>query len=227
MKSHCNALQKCNQKRASDGATAKSHRPNRNSRSVHEVATFRVDSKNGKVTRQNHDWQRKHSQSKQATMIGSSTSGRFAALGDDSDEEVEAVQQIQRMPSLGSRPLPAPLPYGKMMKRVASKPEPLVIRMEPKTVQPSEPKPAAPKSAMKSPPKWASVVAPSQKVDKAVTFNFADDFTDLDWADEAEDNKDDVTVETPEWAMSAGEKAAKQKQGIAALQAEIADGWDD
>ena len=227
LKSHCHLLKKRNQKRASDCVTAKAHRHNRDRMSVHEVASFRVDSRNGKVSRQDRDWQRKHSQSKEATNIGSSTSGRFAALGDDSDEEVESVQQTQRMPSMGSRPLPAPLPYGKMMKRVAAKPEPLVIRMEPKTVQPSEPKPAAPKSAIKSPTKWASVVAPSQKADKAVTFNFTDDFADLDWADEAEDHQDDVTVETPDWAMTAEEKAAKQKDSIAELQAEIADAWDD
>ena len=57
-------------------------------------------------------------------------------------------------------------------------------------------------------------------------FDFAADFADLDWADVVEDNQDDA-VETPEWAMSAVEKAAKQKKGIAALQAEVADGWDD
>ena len=34
----------------------------------------------------------------------------------------------------------------------------------------------------------------------------------IDWADEAEDHQDDVTVETPDWAMSAEEKAEKQKR---------------
>ena len=51
MKSHCHLLQKRNQKRAVDGATAGAHRPSHDRKSVHEVATFRVDSRNGKITR--------------------------------------------------------------------------------------------------------------------------------------------------------------------------------
>ena len=97
MKSHCHALQKRNQKRASDGATAKAHRHNRDRKSVLEVASFRVDSRNGKVTRQDRDWQEKHSQHKKATAIATTTVGRFAALGDDSDDEVHTLQQTQRM----------------------------------------------------------------------------------------------------------------------------------
>ena len=230
LKSHCHLLKKRNQKRSADSATAKTFRPDRKSKTFQDVATFRVDTRISKVTRQDREWQQKHQISSDASSVSSSTAGRFAVLHDASDDELDTVRDTQRMPSIGSKPLPAPLPYGKMMKRVA-------VAQEPPKTETFAVKPAKksvtfvlPKIVQK--PVEKPVEKPAEKPETKImeapaVFNFTDDFADLDWADEAEENCDDVTVETPAWAMSAEEKATKQKESISALQAEIADGWDD
>ena len=221
MKSHCHILKKRNEKRNQDRETAKEYRAKPSSRTFSEYV--KIDASK-KVSSNDDEWQKKHTQQSSGPET-SSYSGRFAALDDDSDDEVQKLHDTQRMPAIGGKTLPPPLPYGKMMKRVTS------VQQVPKANTISEiPQKKSvsfhlPKIETKPIAKLETKPEPKESI-KAL--DFATDFDDLDWADECEKNQDEVVVETPSWAMSDDEeKSAKIKENIFALQSEIADGWED
>ena len=171
--------------------------------------------------------QQRHSQNTRPSSQLQTGSGRFAALAYDSDEE-QPVVESQKFPSISSKPLPKPLPYGRMISRTtkAQAPPPLVLRTP--TVSVAQPKPVA---AATKPTKRVSFAETAKseapkKPAEPVVFDITSDFAD-DWADMVEDDQSSSNVATPDWAMSEEEKAAKQRDSISALQDEMATGWED
>ena len=190
-----------------------------------EVMTFRVDKR---TTSQEEDaWQQRHSQNTRPSSQLQTGSGRFAALADDSDEE-QPVVESQKFPSISSKPLANPLPYGKMIRRTtkAQAPPPLVLRTP--TVSVAQPKPVAAATKPTKRVSFAEISKPEapKKPTEQVVFDITSDFAD-DWADMVEDDQSSSNVATPDWAMSEEEKAAKQRDSISALQDEMATGWED
>ena len=195
-------------------------------KTIGDVMTLRVDRRTtskGKPT-----WQKRHTQNTRPSPHIQSGGGRFAALADDSDEE-QPVIESQRFPSISSKPLGNPLPYGKMIRRTTKveAPPPLVLRTP--TVSVPQPKPV---TAATKPTKRVSFAetakseAPKKPAEQDVFEFQIVDFTD-DWADMVEAEQSSSNTATPDWAMSEEEKATKQRESISSLQDEMATGWDD
>lgn len=213
-KSHCPILKRRNEQRSMQKESKFVFQPQRKQATIADAV--KTDTRTVQ-SEQAQQWVKKHSQSTHKSVL-STTQSRFAALDMDHDKSKSQTAVREEFPSIGvSVSSTAPLPYGKMIQRTATK-----------EATPSEKKE---KSVTFCLPKIEKVT-PQQEVtpEKEVTFDFIDDY--LDWADEAEKTQDDGNVEIPEWAKSQSddEKESKKKQAIqesvAQLQFEMCDGWE-
>ena len=210
MKSHCHLLKRRNEKRNSDRTISRAYQPDKTKKTFQDVATFHVAAnRKGNSSRKFREWQKKHSSSIVSDVKTVSDKSRFAVLDCDFDGETDEVLQSQRMPSIGSKPLPSPLPYGKMMKRVSEAKPVAVAVPEAKPVAVVVQKPHA-KTIKK-----AVTFSKRDEIVEEVKDSFNDDFND--------DFNDSPIVDKKETETATTNGSSLFKDFLA----DVADSWCD